>query len=132
MSDAKKCDRCGVYYDKLDPGGVRPAWSGNFIYKVTIEGNSDNALKKYDLCSECAADIMDSLQNYIEPFPKPDPIEEKIEENESLGQKHLKEVCPRCIHFNDHGTYGQSVCRVCLGGVSMYKYNIKKFEEDEK
>ena len=147
MSDAKKCDRCGGYYDKLDPGGERPSWSGHHIYKVTVEGYTGEAVKTFDLCGGCAADIMDSLQNYVEPDTIAQNKETMVMTEEeynkmmegalceecemSIGQKHLKEVCPKCIHFHDQVTYGQSACRVCIKGASMFRYNDKKFETKE-
>lgn len=128
MSDAKKCDRCGEYYTLCGENGIRPAVEGYHIFGVRYVSASKQSVDEYDLCPECAMKVWEYISDDEPvPIPKLDPIEE----NESLGQKHLKEVCPRCIHFNDHGIYGQSVCRVCLGGVSMYRYNVKKFEGDD-
>lgn len=127
MSDAKKCDRCGGYYAMGVDNDIRPSCNGVRIFGVRYLSARGQRISDYDLCPNCAGKVWKYISEYDEPVPKLDPIEK----DESLGQQHLKEVCPRCIHFNDHGTYGQSVCRVCLGGVSMYKYNVKKFEGDD-
>ena len=45
MADAKKCDRCGKYYDEND----RKLWLYNY------QGMRNN--KSFDLCLECATDL---------------------------------------------------------------------------
>lgn len=65
MSAAKKCDRCGKFYEKnISYKGI--AWCTNGIIAgiktTTINDHSDY---KYDLCDECVGKLYMFLNNEI-------------------------------------------------------------------
>lgn len=63
MSNAKKCDRCGRYYDK----NIKHKSSGRLIGSI-ISGvattnriyDNDNC---YDLCDKCITELYEFLEN---------------------------------------------------------------------
>lgn len=55
MANAKKCDRCGSYYDH----NVRVrAPKGGFLGAIETLTSNMNDIKCYDLCDNCAEDLM--------------------------------------------------------------------------
>lgn len=66
MADAKKCDRCGVYYDRYVPDKRSPQL--NCVDEMLITGYSDNEqlVKRWELCPVCAAYLHAVLR--IEPI----------------------------------------------------------------
>ena len=58
MSDTKKCDRCGKYYDLIPkniPGTkTGPKYSVNYFKPMGVSGAE---VKSFDLCPECAEQL---------------------------------------------------------------------------
>lgn len=53
MANAKKCDRCGTYYDLYVPARRNnPPLNG--VDEMQIVGASEALLKRYELCPACA------------------------------------------------------------------------------
>lgn len=50
MANAKKCDRCGAYYDHNN--GVESI-RGNFVVGVKVVTTIDVSHKSFDLCDDC-------------------------------------------------------------------------------
>ena len=53
MANAKKCDRCGEYYD--EPGS-------NCIGGINIIPVSEGTIYTFDLCEDCLEDLYDFLR----------------------------------------------------------------------
>lgn len=94
MADAKKCDRCGAYYDKYgdrDHANAICVENDDFAGKVPCD-------KKYDLCPSCMAFIHEWLKNGCTCFtrgakiPKKLAIWEEIEANERFYKSHKEEI----------------------------------------
>lgn len=52
MANAKKCDRCGKYYDRNHAKSM----NGNFVTSISI--NSPPQYRRvFDLCDECIVDL---------------------------------------------------------------------------
>lgn len=64
MADAKKCDRCGIFYEHTNTNDV-PAYKGMKIRKVTIGGESFEM--EFDLCPSCAKATWSFLFSKKEP-----------------------------------------------------------------
>lgn len=64
MSDAKRCNRCGGYYDLIPenlPGTkTGPKYSVNYYKKL---GNLATEVKSFDLCPECAQQLTNWAEN---------------------------------------------------------------------
>ena len=61
MADAKKCDRCGMYYEKnlvYRLEGNR----GSFITRMDLVADNSN-YKKYDLCDGCIRDLKEFMEH---------------------------------------------------------------------
>lgn len=77
MSDAKKCDRCGKYYDSDANRNVA-------VDSVPIEGvdigAGRNAYRtfRYDLCEDCAEELL----KFMHILPDPKPFRNKKEKEE--------------------------------------------------
>lgn len=56
--DAKKCDRCGRYYEPYSIADSHMTRTGDFEYNVKFNNvatfTDDKNKKTYDLCPECA------------------------------------------------------------------------------
>lgn len=62
MADAKKCDRCGVYYihEKYDGRSYRPDNGGYFNILQLLDKRPNGDVKnqiKYDLCPDCRLNL---------------------------------------------------------------------------
>lgn len=55
MANAKKCDRCGAYYDPKEELGE--------VYGVTLNYGSEYNNETYDLCDDCVAKIREFLNS---------------------------------------------------------------------
>ena len=74
MADAKKCGRCGKYYDKNDRY-VNPhqfddtcaATAGpieiEYMAKMSIGTRWRKVIVEYDLCDDCISDLRDFMNN---------------------------------------------------------------------
>ena len=56
MSNAKKCDRCGKFYDKYK--GVRRIEGGFFYDSIALSGDKCAFI---DLCETCMTDLINWL-----------------------------------------------------------------------
>lgn len=52
MADAKKCDRCGKFYDRNNRMG-KGLYKNEFIDGIVKTTNIGNYLNQIDLCDEC-------------------------------------------------------------------------------
>lgn len=60
MADAKKCDRCGAYYDAYVPARRdNPPLNG--VDEMQLVGNTGELLKRFELCPNCARFIHAAL-----------------------------------------------------------------------
>ena len=62
MADAKKCDRCGAYYDTNK--GAKSI-NGYFVRGVRICTSISNSTIKVDLCDDCINKLYDFLYGSI-------------------------------------------------------------------
>ena len=81
MSKAKRCDRCGKYYD-LIPENLPGTKTGPKYYMQYFEklGNLGASVESFDLCPECAQQLTDRAENPDSIFL--DKEEEILEEQE--------------------------------------------------
>lgn len=56
MADAKKCDRCGKYYDSnsISHGLV---WTGGYLTGLVVTTDANNG-DSFDLCDDCIGDLL--------------------------------------------------------------------------
>ncbi len=52
MANAKKCDRCGKYYDRNHVKSM----NGNFVTSIFIN-STPQYRRVFDLCDECIVDL---------------------------------------------------------------------------
>ena len=76
MSDAKKCDRCGILYEiKYDKD--RPSYNGQKVHRFSLISTNlsgdPTGEYDYDLCPNCACALMSW---FIKPKEKEDISEE--------------------------------------------------------
>lgn len=57
MADAKKCDRCGRYYDDKNSKDRYFRVNGIPIHQIALIDACDHHICEYDLCNECARDL---------------------------------------------------------------------------
>lgn len=57
MADAKKCDRCGKYYDDESSKDKHFKVNDETVYQVALINASDHHICEYDLCDECCMDM---------------------------------------------------------------------------
>ena len=60
MADAKKCDRCGGFYEEKDRSFKV---NGCLASRVRILGTNGSFIGDYDLCDQCARDFFHFLCN---------------------------------------------------------------------
>ena len=83
MADAKKCDRCGKYYDRsLKDKSFKV--NGETVYKAALINFSDGHIGEYDLCDQCARDLFHWLCNEEE-------VEHKEEDEYLMEEDDLTE-----------------------------------------
>ena len=63
MADAKKCDRCGRYYDDESSKDKNFKVNGETVYQIALINASDGRICEYDLCDQCARDLFHWLCN---------------------------------------------------------------------
>lgn len=63
MADAKKCDRCGNYYDENAKHKVTINSCKTVISEVCTYTRSGHAYKPYDLCDNCIDDFFEFMCN---------------------------------------------------------------------
>lgn len=74
MADAKKCDRCGRYYDKNDRyanphqfDDSRTCAAGpievEYMAKISIATKWRKIIAEYDLCDDCIRDLKYFMSN---------------------------------------------------------------------
>lgn len=66
MAEARKCDRCRVFYLENEEYHIeRPSVKGHKVFKLITEGRElGDFINKYDLCPECANKFFD----FMNPF----------------------------------------------------------------
>ena len=52
MANAKKCDRCGIYYDKNQKFKLKKSL-GDFADGIAFTGVNGNVSSQFDLCDDC-------------------------------------------------------------------------------
>lgn len=57
MADAKKCDRCGKYYDAESSKDKNFRVNGITVYQMALINAYDHPIHNYDLCDQCARDL---------------------------------------------------------------------------
>ena len=62
MANAKKCDRCGKFYDTSISRAVPGFWFGVTLDKVQIKTINDNEAYTRDLCDECMDELLEFLK----------------------------------------------------------------------
>ena len=54
MAEAKKCDRCGMFYISLHYEEDRPSCNRLKVYGIATLSFNNHNIKLYDLCPDCA------------------------------------------------------------------------------
>lgn len=80
MADAKKCDRCGKYYDDESSKDKNFKVNGITVHKMALIDACDYPIHNYDLCDQCARDLFHWLCN-----------EEKVEHEEEEDDYLMEE-----------------------------------------
>lgn len=63
MADAKKCDRCGKYYNDGSSKDKNFKVNGETVYQLALINSSDGRICEYDLCDPCVRDLFHWLCN---------------------------------------------------------------------
>lgn len=63
MADAKKCDRCGSYYDDGSSKDKSFKVNGETVYQIALINSSDRRICEYDLCDQCTRDLFHWMCN---------------------------------------------------------------------
>ena len=77
--EAMRCDRCKKFYVITDEVGERPSYVGVRIFGVRVLGAGNEHLRKFDLCTDCAIEVY----NYLNNIP--------IEASEELDNENIFE-----------------------------------------
>lgn len=80
--DAKKCDRCGKFYEKHKPTLV----VNRLSYTAPECGNLIREREKMDLCLDCTDALARFLYNAEPPYDEPEVL--KVYPMPSKGKKH--------------------------------------------
>ena len=67
MADAKKCDRCGAFYEAYRPGKKGPPMNGIDMMDLGDPITDEKLIRRFELCPTCAAYLHAVL--IIEPVP---------------------------------------------------------------
>ncbi len=63
MADAKKCDRCGKYYDDYDGVAFSEAVTRNKYDRMHLVRADDRGVyKKFDLCPDCMSALISFIK----------------------------------------------------------------------
>ena len=65
MASAKKCDRCGGYYDVMGEDG-RAQICNNYLYFLKMFNTENFIIDNVDLCPACTNSFYDWLYNTLE------------------------------------------------------------------
>ena len=84
MADAKKCDRCGSYYDDGRSKDKSFKVNGRTVHQMALIDDCDNRICEYDLCDQCARDLFHWLCNEEE-------VEHKEEDEYLMEEDDLTE-----------------------------------------
>lgn len=57
MAYAKKCDRCGRYYDDENSKDKNFRVNGITVHQMALIDACDHPIHEYDLCDQCARDL---------------------------------------------------------------------------
>lgn len=99
MADAKKCDRCGRYYDKNET-----AHTGVRVIGIKIIRADDYCAAKYDFCDEC----LGKLKNFIDGEELTDI--DSINFHYKIGDKVKLRAACECIITHMHRDAGYREC----------------------
>ena len=70
MADAKRCDICGGFYSLVYIGTDRPSAYGGYIDGLKLMCfRSNTSLDSYDLCENCANDLMAFIKQHKKEAP---------------------------------------------------------------
>ena len=61
--EAMRCDRCKKFYVITDRSVERPALLGKHIFGVRLIDAFDEHVRKFDLCTDCAIEVYNFLNN---------------------------------------------------------------------
>ena len=86
MADAKKCDRCGRYYDDESSKDKNFKVNGETVYQIALINASDGRICEYDLCDQCARDLFHWLCNEEET----DVLELEEDAGSPWGDKYIE------------------------------------------
>lgn len=75
--EAMRCDRCKKFYVITDRSVERPSRVGKHIFGVRLIDAFDDHIQKFDLCTDCAIEIYNCLNNI------------PIEASEKLGNEDI-------------------------------------------
>lgn len=65
--DAKKCDRCGLLYEKYT--AVEKYIPGNGVHLIVEKASGESiVMSTFDLCPKCMAKVFDFLYNQKKEF----------------------------------------------------------------
>lgn len=63
MANAKKCDRCGSYYDSNTEYKLKCTLGGHaYIAGIGLMTANRNALESFDLCDACLSDFKEFME----------------------------------------------------------------------
>ncbi len=64
MADAKKCDRCGKYYDDYDGVAFSEAITANRYDRMNLVRADDyySKCKRFDLCPDCMSALISFIK----------------------------------------------------------------------
>lgn len=79
---ARKCDRCGTFYEMYQTSRGTGHANAVRLVEITPTDNTNNK-DKYDLCSECMAELVNFLTT--PPTASEEPVEPPTEGEESGG-----------------------------------------------
>lgn len=65
MADAKKCDRCGNYYDKNEKHETFGRVSGSKLSGIRTVDRSGHMDKDFDLCDTCIGSFKKFMDGHI-------------------------------------------------------------------
>lgn len=63
MANARKCDRCGCYYDENTKHKVNASGQKTVISEVCTYTICETAYRLYDLCDNCIDDFFEFMCN---------------------------------------------------------------------
>ena len=66
MADAKKCDRCGEYFDPFTSNDSETSIHGRFPRNVALYDCHYNRVENWDICPVCADEFVKWINKFKE------------------------------------------------------------------